>query len=109
MLMAACASKAPPSDEMAAARTALQTAADMGAIDLAPAEMQSAEDKAERARAAVVAGDYPSAKRLAEEAQADAELAAVRAQTAKTRKVTELMQDYTRQWQEDNGRKTGTR
>jgi hypothetical protein len=108
-LLGACASKKPPTEELTTSRAALQTAADAGAIDLAPAEMQAAEDKADRARSAAVAGDFNGAQRLAEESQADAELAAIKAQTARTRKVTQLVQDTTRQLQDDTGRKAGTR
>jgi hypothetical protein len=107
--LGACASNQAPTEQLASSRQALQTAADAGAIDLAPAEMQAAEDKADRARSASIAGDYVTAQRLAEQSQADAELAAVKAQTARTRKVSQLVQDTTRQLQDDAGRKTGTR
>jgi hypothetical protein len=59
----------------------------------APAELKLAEDKLAQARSAVAAqNNYDGAIRWAEQAQADADYARVKASSEKTRKTAEEMQ-----------------
>jgi hypothetical protein len=73
--LGACRSVPQPVAEMASARTAISGVRGTGAADLAPVEMDRATTKLARAEAAMKAERYDEARRLAEEARADAELA----------------------------------
>lgn len=81
--LAACAGDVPPpTAQLGASSQAVLTAERAGAPRFAPAELQAARDKLAAADAAMRADQRTRARRLAEEAQADAELATVRAQRA---------------------------
>lgn len=86
--LAACAGPGmPPTAQIADARTSLAQAESTGARDAAPLQLAAARDKLAKADAAMKAEQYPKAKDLYEEAQADAQLAdrmarATRAKTA---------------------------
>lgn len=81
--LAACAGDVPPpTTQLGASSQAVLTAERAGAPRFAPAELQAARDKLAAADAAMRADQRTRARRLAEEAQADAELATVRAQRA---------------------------
>jgi hypothetical protein len=77
--LGACRSAPEPVAEMASARTAISGVRGTGAADLAPVELDRATTKLVRAEAAMNAKRYDEARRLAEEARADAELAAAMA------------------------------
>ena len=87
--LAACASGPPPDDEIAAADVALTEAADANAMERAPAPLALARDKLERARAAAAKGENREAAKLAEQALADAQLAAAEARSATAREHAE--------------------
>lgn len=87
--LAACASGPPPDAEIAAAETALTEAANANAIERAPAPLALARDKLERARRAAAAGENHEAARLAEQALADAQLAAAEARSDVAREHAE--------------------
>lgn len=74
-VVAGCSSTPVPKAEVAGARAALMSANNQGATPYAPVEMDRAREKLRRAESAIAQEDYHEAKRLAEEAQADAELA----------------------------------
>ncbi|AWJ85310.1 hypothetical protein TSH58p_10025 [Azospirillum sp. TSH58] len=81
--LAACAgSVPPPTAQLGASAQAIQQAERAGALQHAPAEFQSAREKLAAADAAMREDERTSARRLAEQAQADAELATVRSQRA---------------------------
>lgn len=83
MGLTACAGDAPPpTAQLGASSQAVLTAERAGAPQFAPAELQAARDKLAAADTAMRADQRTRARRLAEEAQADAELATVRAQRA---------------------------
>ncbi|MGQ9364712.1 DUF4398 domain-containing protein [Azospirillum sp. ST 5-10] len=86
--LAACAGgPPPPTAEMGAAEQAIDTAERAGALEHAPVELQSARDKLAAADAAMRDDERGEARRLAEQARADAELAAVRAEQAAAREA----------------------
>ena len=85
--LAACASTPAPREELAVARAAVDQAQASGASELAPLDLTAARQKLERANAALQAGDHLIARRLAEQAQADAQLAAARADAEKSRRA----------------------
>ena len=74
-LLPGCSSTPVPDAEIAGARAALMSAENQGSTPYAPVEMDRARDKLRRAEQALQKKDYNEAKRLADEAQADAELA----------------------------------
>jgi hypothetical protein len=91
--LAACASGPAPDAEMAAAELALDQAEDADAAARAPAPYALARDKLERARAAMADGENVEARRLAEQALADAQLAQAAARSEIARQnATELRQ-----------------
>ena len=67
------------------AAQALDGARNAGASTYAPMELRSAEDHLSQARARAAKRDYDEATSLAQEAQADSELAAVKARLGKAR------------------------
>ena len=75
ILLPGCSSTPIPDAEIAGASAALMSAENQGATPYAPVEMDRARDKLRRAQQAMQKEDYNEAKRLADEAQADAELA----------------------------------
>jgi len=85
--LAACASEAPPTAQLGASAQAVQNAERAGALQYAPVEFQTAREKLGAADNAMRDDDRTRARRLAEEAQVDADLAAVRAQRATTQQA----------------------
>jgi len=75
LLLSACSSTPRPDAELAAANAALRSATNQDATQYAPVAMDRASDKLRRAERAMQQENYNEARRLAEEAQADAELA----------------------------------
>jgi len=74
LALAACADP-PPTAQMRSAGDAIARAQDAGAQSLAPQPLQMAQDKLNRAQGAVKAKEMGSAAWLAEESEADANLA----------------------------------
>lgn len=86
----------PPEQELADAETALRVADEREAKVYAPVERGFAEDKLVRARAAVDEKDMKLARRLALEAEVDAELAAARSRLQKARELVETRTEENR-------------
>jgi hypothetical protein len=84
LALTACASqKAPATADVAVSRNAVENAVQAGAADLAPAEITAARSKMMRANEALAAKDYKMARELAMQAQADAQLAQSKSNSAK--------------------------
>tara|TARA_R110002073_G_scaffold3808_1_gene25369 strand:+ start:7220 stop:7750 length:531 start_codon:yes stop_codon:yes gene_type:complete len=83
LVLQGCSSIPRPEGEMASANTALISAENQDAALHAPVAMDRAKDKLRRAKQAMQDEDYAEARRLADEALADAEYA--QAFTSKTR------------------------
>jgi hypothetical protein len=79
LALSACANKQALNDQLAASRAALEQARLAGAASVAPEDYNMARDKLARAAAATGVQDKVIAMRLAEQAQADAEVAKARA------------------------------
>jgi hypothetical protein len=91
LALAACASIPAPVQDVAEAERAVQAAADAGAGTVAPAEFATARGKLEAAKSALQAQQHLKARRLAEQALVDAELAQVTAEAeAGGRATTEI-------------------
>lgn len=78
-LLAGCASAPPPTEQLGAATAAYETARSAGAAQLAPTEFATTQQRIEEARLSMLNGDNERARRLAEEAEADARLASAKA------------------------------
>lgn len=85
LLLAACASTPVPKEEMALAKSAVErVGASPRVTSAAPVEIQSARDKLQRANRALEQGNNTEARRLAEQARADARLAEARTSEARS-------------------------
>jgi hypothetical protein len=82
LLGCACALVDTPTAELAVAQSAIRDAESAGAAVRAPAELASARDRLARAQAESRKGHYDEALFLAEQAEADARLAAVKSRAA---------------------------
>jgi predicted S18 family serine protease len=85
LALAGCGPTKPPSMGLEEAAQALDGARNAGAPTYAPMELRRAEDHLSQARARAAKRDYDAAASLAQEAQADSELAAVKARLGKAR------------------------
>lgn len=81
-----CAINPAPREELAAARVAFDEAQMAGANGFAPRELPLARDKIALGERWIAAGDYKPARWLVEQAQVDAELATLKADSARARK-----------------------
>ena len=81
-LLAACAGENVPEAQLARAQLAVDRAVGAEAGARAPAELARAQSQLAAARKAVDDEDYTEARRLADQAEADASLAEARAQAA---------------------------
>jgi len=106
LAVAGCASVPAPTEQMAVSKSAIANAASAGGGEYASIEMRSAQDKMDRANAALAKEDFESARWLAEEAQVDAKLAEKRAQSAKARKAALVMNEDLRVLREEINRKS---
>jgi hypothetical protein len=105
VLMTACASTPPPTEQMAVANAALADAVSAGSPELASAEMTTAREKMARANQAMATKDHDLALSLAQQAQVDAQLAVAKAQSVKARKSVEALQEASRALREEMARK----
>jgi len=86
LVLGACASKGiMPVTDLANARASITQAESAGATQKAPVELLAAREKLGRAEAAARAEQFVQARRFAEAATADAELAERKARAAKAR------------------------
>lgn len=87
--MTGCSAARPPEAEIAQAELAVRQAAESKAPVYAPGEFRAAQDKALEAQRAMSEEEYVQARRLAEQAVIDAQLAQARANAADAQKNTE--------------------
>jgi len=91
VLTACAAAPMPPTNELLAARTAIESAEQARVADYTSPELGEARDKLNAANAAVQREEMTTARRLAEQSQADAQLALARSQATKAKLVNEEM------------------
>jgi len=107
LALGACASnKTPATADVAVSRAAVANATSAGAADLAPEEMKSAREKMMRANQALAAKDYKLAQDLAAQAQADAQLAQSKANSAKATAAADELQQSIRVLRDEVSRNT---
>lgn len=104
--MAGCATVKAPTEQLAVSKMAVSNAASAGGNEFASAEMRSAQDKLDRANQAMAAKDYENAESLAEQAQADAQLATAKARTGKAQKAADAVQEDSRVLRKELDRKS---
>lgn len=104
LVLAACASTPPPTAQMALATAAVTSAAAAGGVEMAPAEMALSREKLRRAQTAMDAKDHDTALLLSQQAQADAQLAQVKAEAEKARRSALALQEAGRALREEMAR-----
>ncbi len=85
LAMAGCATMPPDPTVLDNARSAITRADDAGASEYAPLELRFARERLEQAEAALEDGNGDRIRRLADEAEIEAQLALARTQAALTR------------------------
>ncbi|HEY6621057.1 MAG TPA: DUF4398 domain-containing protein [Steroidobacteraceae bacterium] len=86
-IAAGCVTTPIPNEKLAVAKSSVQAAEQAGAPELAPVEMAAARDKLARAEKAAANRDAQPATDLAEQANADAQLAEASAQEKRSQKA----------------------
>lgn len=92
-----------PREQMAVARAAVDRSAGPAGAD-APVEVAEARSKLERATAAVARKDYDAARRLAEQAEADANLAEAKSHSVRADRALQEVREGIRQLREEMAR-----
>jgi hypothetical protein len=100
MFMGGCAGT-PPTEQMAIAKDAVNTAVSVGGNEFAPVQLRSAMDKMDAAEKAMAEEEYEQARQLAEQAQVDAQLAATAARAAKAQKAAHELEESNRTLQQE--------
>lgn len=105
LLLAGCAGEAEkPTEDMTRATTLISQAEKAGAQQYAAAELQQARDKLSAANKAVEDGKEDTAKRLAQQAAVDAELANARTATGQAQRAAEEVSKGTSTLQQEADR-----
>lgn len=89
--LASCASKPPPTQQIAISNDAITKANGAGAIEFAPLQLNSAKQKMIYAEQAMQEKKYELAFQLAQEAQVEAELAQAKTSTAKAQQEADAL------------------
>jgi predicted lipid-binding transport protein (Tim44 family) len=84
-----CSSTKPPTDTLAKAELSVRAAHEAGAEELAQTDLRKAREKLEQSQQAMAARNYDEARRFAEGAQVDAELAEAKADAAIVRRAAD--------------------
>jgi hypothetical protein len=87
LIAAGCVTTPIPNEKIAVAKSSVQAAEQAGAPEMAPVEMAAARDKLARAEKAAANRDAQPATDLAEQANADAQLAEATAQEQRSHKA----------------------
>ena len=98
-----------PKAEIAMAQQAIDQAQSAGATESAPLELKTARDKLQSAQGLVAKDkrkDFPQARRMAEEAVADAQLAQARATAERAKKSLDQVNESIRAMSAETQRQT---
>jgi hypothetical protein len=106
LALGACATPPMPTAQLAVAEAAVQRANTTSTQESAPAELATAVGKLARARSAVTAGDPVLARRMADEATVDAQLAEQHAAAARAVLAARESENAARVLREEINRKT---
>ena len=103
--LSGCASTGDmPREHLAVSRAAVDRATGPAGAD-APVEVSQARDKLERANAAVARKDYDDARRLAEQAEVDANLAEAKSHSVRANRALVEVREGIRQLRDEIGRR----
>ena len=102
-----CSSAKPPTGILSQAELDVRAASEARADELAPMDLQSARDKLEASKQAMTAKKYDDARRLAETAQVEAELAAAKVEAEITRRTADDLRRRLDPFRSENERATG--
>jgi predicted S18 family serine protease len=105
-LVVGCASVPPPIEQMAVTKLAITNAMEAGSAEYAAGDLRAAQEKMTQANTAMTQEDYPKARWLAEQAQADARLAEKKSQAAKAQRAAATTAEDSRVLREELNRKT---
>jgi hypothetical protein len=89
---------------MAVSRAAVNDAMSAGAAEFAPVALRAAQDKLDLANKAVAEREYRDARRYAEDAEADARLAATTARSRKAQRAVSEVESGIRALREEMAR-----
>jgi multidrug efflux pump subunit AcrA (membrane-fusion protein) len=106
-LLAACGSNPPANPALAASASSLEAARSAGAAEWAAVELNDARTKLERARALAQTGKNQEAIRMAEQADADAQLARAKAGSERSRRAVAEVEASLRTLREELARGPG--
>ncbi|MGD0958166.1 MAG: DUF4398 domain-containing protein [Methylomonas sp.] len=101
-----CASTPAPTEQIAESKMAVTDAASAGGAEYAPVQLKTAIEKMDAAERSMGEKDYLSARRLAEQAKVDAQLASVTARSAKAQKAALQLQEDNSVLRQEMDRKT---
>jgi hypothetical protein len=87
LIVTGCSTVGPPKDSVAAAELAVQEANKSKAPQYSPLELRMASDKLDEAKRAMNKKEYTQARRLAEEALVDAQVAEAKAASEDARRA----------------------
>lgn len=106
--MAACSSMPAPKTEMALSESAVKGAEMAGAREHAPLELRRANEKLDKAKNAIIAEDYETAKRMAEQATVDAALAESKSDSMQSKLALQEIKDSIALMREEISRAQGS-
>lgn len=104
--LAGCASMQPPTEQIAVSKAAISSAINERGNEFAPLELKTAMEKMDGAEIAMAKNNYPLARRLAEQAQLDANLAEAKARSSKLQKSVDDSDESNRVLREEIKRTT---
>jgi len=104
IFIAGCANIPASKEQIAVSKVTIDNAVNEGSRQFAEQQLKSALEKIDAAEQAIADKDYLSARHLAEQAQADAQLAAAMARSAKARKVARELQESNLMLQQETER-----
>ena len=89
VIFCSCSTTKPPTDTLAKAELSVRAAHEAGAEELAQMDLRKAREKLGQSQQAMAARNYDEARRFAEGAQVDAELAEAKADAAIVRRAAD--------------------
>jgi len=108
LIVAGCATTPPPTETVSKAELAVEEAGEGKAPDYAPVELRQARRKLDRAQQAMDDEKHDKARRLAEEALVDAQVAEAKAEAQRTHQILEELRKSIESLREQIDRAQGT-
>lgn len=106
LVLGGCASTPAPTEQLAVAESAVERANTTSTSENAAVELKVATGKLASAREAMARKDYDAARRLAEQAEVDAEVAVLRSRATHSREAAQESRDAARVLSEEINRKS---